>query len=107
MTRTTTASRAPAASLPSKTTLELRPGKLHDGRTAVHVVCGQAGGAGRDEEGAHFAGGEFVASLDGGLARHGRREPLVPRMGGGLTITGERRERLAKTALGVEARMRH
>src|SRR5258705_7764300 len=96
-----------AALLSAKAALELGPRELHDGGPAVHIVCGKRGVAERDEQRTHLARRELVTSLDRRLARDGRGESLVPRVRRRLAVTGECGEGLAKTALRIEARIRH
>src|SRR5438876_9112169 len=94
------------ASPPSKATLELIPGEMDDGRPTVHVVRSQLALAQRDEQRAHFLRGKRVTGFDGRLAGDGGRKMLMTRRGRGRTVAGERRQRIAETALRVESRMR-
>src|SRR2546423_9170462 len=90
----------------SESALELIPRKLHDGGPAVDVVRGQRAVAERHEERAHLLRREQVAGLDRGFARDGCGELLVSRGARGRAIARQRRQRVAQTPLGVEARMR-
>src|ERR1051325_11882291 len=86
--------------------LELIPGEIHDRRTTVSVVRRQLALAQRDEQRAHLVARETVAGFDGCFARHRRGEVLVSRSSGRRAISGQRRQRIAQTTLGVEAWMR-
>src|SRR5258708_10474839 len=94
-------------SAPPEPPLKLFPGQLYDGRATVHVVRRQGRIAQSDEQRAHLARRELVARLDRRLARDRRRESLVPAHRGPRAVAGQGRERVAKTAFGVETRMRH
>src|SRR5581483_8368454 len=96
-----------ATSTAAESALNLVPGELHDGRATVHVMRGELRVAERDVERAHLARREEIARLDGRLARDGGREALVARVDAGLAVAGERGERLAHAAFGIEPRMRH
>src|SRR5919201_6482663 len=86
-------------SLPSaKAALDLVPGELHDGGSAVHVVRRQLGSGEGDEERAHLGGREQVAGLDRRLAGERGSQSLVPRGGSGQPVARQRVERLAQTA---------
>src|SRR6187549_305812 len=95
------------ALLPTKAALELGPRELDDGRATVDVVRGKPRLAQRDEERTHLGRRQLVARLDRRLARDGGGETLVTRVRRRRAISGERGERLAQAALGVEAGMRH
>jgi hypothetical protein len=66
--------------------LELGPGELHDGGSAVDVVRGELRGAERDEQGAHLTRRQLVARLDGRLACNGGGKTLVARMRARLPV---------------------
>ena len=73
----------------------------------MDVVCSERRSGQRNKERPHFCATECVSGFHRGLARHGRREPLVTRESASEPIANERRERVANALLGVEAWMRH
>src|SRR6185503_7589529 len=91
----------------AEASLNLVPRELHDRRAAMHVVRGKRRIAQRDEQRAHLSRRQRVARLDRRLARDRRGESFMARMRSRLAIAGERRERFAQTAFGIEAWMRH
>src|SRR4029079_3587181 len=91
----------------AETAVKLVPGQLHDRRATVDVVRGKRRVAQRGEQGTHLRGRQRVAGLDRRLASDRGGESLMPLVHAGLAVAGNRRQRLAKAALRIEARMRH
>ncbi len=90
---------------PAKPALQLLPGKLHDGRAAVHVVRRQVGGKQAEEQLPHLPLVETLPRLHGGSAGVGRGESLQPIGPATEPPTGEVGDHLPETGRGIEARM--
>src|SRR5438093_12798209 len=89
-------------STPAKTPLELVPGEVDNGGAAMHVVRGETRRRERDEQRAHLGRRQRIPPLDRGLARDGRGEAFVSRVGRGSAIAAEPGERLAQAPLRAE-----
>src|SRR5690348_15976505 len=87
----------------AKTALELLPGKMHNGGPPVDVVGGQLGAREGNEQRTHLSGRHRVAGFDRCLTGNRGSQALVTRRRRRLAIAGQRCERLAQAALGVEA----
>src|SRR3954471_7323338 len=86
----------PTTSASSETTLKLLPGELDDRGPAMHIVRRQRRVAERDEQGAHFAGGQRLSGLDRRLAGNRRGETLVAARRRRRAIAGQRGQRVSK-----------
>src|SRR5688500_10686436 len=95
------------SSASAKPAVNFLPREVDDCPAPLHVVRGELERKQRKLEGAHFAGRERIARLDGGLARNRRRQTLMSRRSAGEPAAGERIKGVADAPLRIEARMWH